>query len=58
MRPRGLAEVADSAAFYTQIESDTAAELVDCLTPDDTERESMLNSLFSEPSLDDDVYGV
>jgi len=42
------------------IESDTAAELVDCLTPDDTERESMLNSLFSEPSLDDDddLYGV
>ena len=47
------AEVSDPAAFHTQIESATAAELVDCLAPDDKERESMLNSLFSEPTLDD-----
>jgi ferredoxin len=41
------------------IESNTAAELLDCLAPDDAERETMLQSLFSEPSLDDDDdYGI
>ena len=54
VRPGGPAEVADSAALHTQIESNTAAELLDCLEPDDAERESMLANLFSEPSLDDD----
>ena len=40
------------------LESNTAAELVDCLAPDEADREAILNSaldsLFSEPSLDDD----
>ena len=59
VRPGGPDEVADSATFHTQIESNTAAELLDCLAPDDAERETMLQSLFSEPSLDDDDdYGI
>lgn len=59
MRPGGPAEVADAETPHTQIESETAAELLDCLAPDDVERESMLNSLFREPSLDDDEdYGI
>ena len=59
MRPGDPAEVRDSATFHTQIESNTAAELLDCLAPDDAERETMLQSLFSEPSLDDDDdYGI
>ena len=59
VRPGGPDEVADSATFHPQIESNTATELLDCLAPDDAERETMLQSLFSEPSLDDDDdYGI